>query len=445
LIIFSLLAFQMFMAYLLQVRQYQKIIREWLGRGVLGIGQRRGLIKPGEILVVVYNPREDRTITVQSMRGRTIFARFRELPEYRDLSMEGLRTAGRKQDMADLPWRRRWIPYKPDQPGGKKGALIQAVEAVERYLKTPGIRTKTVPFNGEAPPVGPVPFNGETPPVGPVPFNGEAPPVGPVPFSGEAPPVGDSFLFSGEAPAVGPVPFSGEAPAGSVPFSGEAPPVGDSFLFSGKTPAVGPALFSGEAPPVGSVPFSGKTPAVGPVPFSEEAPAVEEIVLFREEGQKLPETPPVFAGDPADTAYRLLRHVLPPVIFVALIAGALTITGLGKIIAENTPGGFLMMGLISALPLVSPLIGPGLFIVQLLGVLVGEQIAAGQIKPIIALPALLGIDSQVGGEFIPPAGMAMGEMEPVTINAGVPAVLFSRLITIPAAVVIACLVSFIFS
>jgi PTS system glucitol/sorbitol-specific IIC component len=54
----------------------------------------------------------------------------------------------------------------------------------------------------------------------------------------------------------------------------------------------------------------------------------------------------------------------------------------------------------------------------------------------MALPALLAIDAQIGGDFVP-AGLALGEEEPETINAGVPPVLFTRLITVPVAVVAA--------
>ncbi|MDR2553753.1 MAG: PTS glucitol/sorbitol transporter subunit IIB [Treponema sp.] len=148
-----------------------------------------------------------------------------------------------------------------------------------------------------------------------------------------------------------------------------------------------------------------------------------------------------------DTIDMVVRHILPFMAFVSMIIGIINGTGLGKIIAENIAPlagslpGMLVVCIICAIPVVSPIIGPGAVIAQIVGVLVGEQIAAGGIKPAMALPALFAIDAQVGADFVP-VGLALGEAEPETINAGVPAVLFSRLITGPVAVVIAYLFSF---
>ena len=69
-----------------------------------------------------------------------------------------------------------------------------------------------------------------------------------------------------------------------------------------------------------------------------------------------------------------------------------------------------------------------------------DMIARGGIKPQLALPALFAIDGQVGGDFVP-VGLSLGEAEPETIELGVPAVLFSRLITGPLAVIIAFVAS----
>ncbi len=148
-----------------------------------------------------------------------------------------------------------------------------------------------------------------------------------------------------------------------------------------------------------------------------------------------------------DTIDMVIRHILPFMAFIAMIIGIIQGSGLGGVIANTisplagTLVGMLVISFICAIPVISPIIGPGAVIAQVVGVLVGEQIGRGAINPSFALPALFAIDAQVGCDFIP-VGLSLGEAEPETINAGVPAVLFSRMITGPIAVVIAYLFSF---
>ena len=147
-----------------------------------------------------------------------------------------------------------------------------------------------------------------------------------------------------------------------------------------------------------------------------------------------------------DTIDMVIRHILPFMAFIAMIIGIIQGSGLGGVIANTISPlagslvGMLVISLICAIPVISPIIGPGAVIAQVVGVLVGEQIGRGAINPSFALPALFAIDAQVGCDFIP-VGLSLGEAEPETINAGVPAVLFSRMITGPIAVVIAYLFS----
>jgi PTS system glucitol/sorbitol-specific IIC component len=147
-----------------------------------------------------------------------------------------------------------------------------------------------------------------------------------------------------------------------------------------------------------------------------------------------------------DTIEMVIKHILPFMAFVSMIIGIVQGTGLGDLIARTiapaagTLPGMLIISLICAIPFISPIIGPGAVIAQVVGVIVGEQIAKGAIHPSLALPALFAIDAQVGCDFIP-VGLSLSEAEPETINAGVPAVLFSRLATGPAAVAIAYLFS----
>ena len=141
LVIFTLMSLQNILGYFLQIRQYQKMIRKWLGKGILGIGQRRGLFTPGEILILVYNSKEDAAISVQSMRGYSVFVRFKEKPDYTGLSLEELRRRGLEEDRRDLKLWRIIFDYNPEKNSKRKGALIQAVEGIEKYLRAKYVNT----------------------------------------------------------------------------------------------------------------------------------------------------------------------------------------------------------------------------------------------------------------------------------------------------------------
>jgi len=138
----------------------------------------------------------------------------------------------------------------------------------------------------------------------------------------------------------------------------------------------------------------------------------------------------------------LCKIMGPPLLVALLVFAILFFTGLGDIIGSEFAAltgpipALLIIFFVCFIPAISPVIGPGLLLAIAAAILCGEQIAAGTAVPIIALPALFIIDAQIGSNFIP-YGLTMGENEPATVNAGVPMVFFTRLITIPVSLALA--------
>ena len=157
----------------------------------------------------------------------------------------------------------------------------------------------------------------------------------------------------------------------------------------------------------------------------------------------------IFFNSGRRTIDQVVRNVLPFMAFVTMLIGLILYTGIGDVLAQpmgplaNNIVGLLVISAICGLPFLSPILGPGAVIAQVIGVaIIGPQIANGTISPAMALPALFAYDILVGCDFVP-VGLALGEAKPKTIEIGVPAVLISRQIMGPVSVLIAWVVSLI--
>jgi glucitol/sorbitol PTS system EIIB component len=226
----------------------------------------------------------------------------------------------------------------------------------------------------------------------------------------------------------------------------------DTYV-SGVTPAQLTGVDDGDA----AASSSGLARAASPFAAPASAPvAVEEAVehsrgvigLITSIGRGMGGVVNVLFNSGRKAIDTVIRNVLPFMAFVTMLIGIINSTGIGTGLAHLLSPlagniiGLIVLSAICGLPFLSPVLGPGAVIAQVIGAaIIGPAIGNGTIPPQMALPALFAYDTQVGCDFVP-VGMALGEAKPETIRIGVPAVLISRQIMGPISVLIAWAASF---
>ncbi|SHJ36716.1 glucitol operon activator protein [Geosporobacter subterraneus DSM 17957] len=103
-----------------QIKNYQIRIKELKKKGLVGIGREKGLLRAGNITILVCN-KQGKIIAAEKMEGITVFSRFREIDSLKGMTLQQL-----KEIYTD----------KKKNIGAK--AMLQAIDSLETATKVNG-------------------------------------------------------------------------------------------------------------------------------------------------------------------------------------------------------------------------------------------------------------------------------------------------------------------
>ncbi len=135
-----------------------------------------------------------------------------------------------------------------------------------------------------------------------------------------------------------------------------------------------------------------------------------------------------------DAVQTCITTLLPFMAFVSMLIGIINGTGFGTFFSGilqpllGSIPGLLVLGIICSIPGLSAILGPGAVISQILGGIMGAEIAAGRISPHLALVGLFALNCHAACDFIP-VGLGLAEAETETVEVGVVSVMYSRFAT----------------
>lgn len=135
---FAMMILQSFLTWL-QFKSYQKAVASLRGNGwILGVGMRKGgfHLKGGAIVILAWDEKNDRIMACKKLEGIAIWKRFETIDAYNGMTLNEVRRRGIEEDYLLNRRARDKEPYSPliKDKRRKKGALIQAVEALDNHL-----------------------------------------------------------------------------------------------------------------------------------------------------------------------------------------------------------------------------------------------------------------------------------------------------------------------